>query len=118
MWEAYAERGKYAAVEGNPAEAADAYERAARGHPNASLYERAAFYMVEASGDLKRAAALAKQAVVLAPNSARCRLTLAQVYAAARLRESALAELERARALEPDSPVIKGWIARVKRGEF
>ncbi len=118
LWEAYLERGKYAAMEGRPAEAAEAYERAALGHPNASLFERAAFYLLEAQGDVRRAAALAKQAVAISPNSARARLTLAQVYAAAKLRESALAELERARALEPDSPAIKEWITRVKRGDL
>jgi len=117
MWESYAERAKYAALEGRPDEAAECYVRAALGHPSASLSERAAFYTLEAGGDLKQAAQLARQAVSLAPNSAKCRLTLAQIYAAAKLRESALAELERARALEPDQPLIKEWIARVKRGD-
>jgi curved DNA-binding protein CbpA len=117
MWESYAERAKYAALEGRPDEAAECYVRAALGHPSASLSERAAFCTLEAGGDLKHAAQLARQAVSLAPNSAKCRLTLAQIYAAAKLRESALAELERARALEPNQPLIKEWIARVKRGD-
>ena len=111
------ERAKYAAIEGNLVEAAESYERAALGQPNASLFERAAFYTLESGGDLKRASKLAKQAVAIAPNSAKCRLTLAQIYAAANLRESALLELERARALEPNQPLIKDWIARVKRGK-
>jgi len=117
MWEAYVERGKYAALEGHPSEAAVAYERAALGHPAAGLFERAAFYTLEAAGDLKHAAQLAKQAVSLAPSSAKCRLTLAQIYASAKLRESALAELERARALDPESALIKNWISRVKRSD-
>jgi curved DNA-binding protein CbpA len=116
LWESYLERAKYAAVEGRPAEAAEAYERAALGHPSPAFFERAAYFVLEAGGDLKHAAKLAKQAVSLAPNAAKCRVTLAQVYAAADLRESALAELERARALEPDQPIIKEWITRVKRG--
>jgi len=116
LWRSYLERAEYAAVEGRPAEAAEAYERAALGHPSPALFERAAFFTLESGGDLKRAAKLAKHAVSLAPNAAKCRLTLAQVFAAADLRESALAELERARALEPDQPIIKEWIARVKRG--
>jgi tetratricopeptide (TPR) repeat protein len=118
MWESYAERAKYAALEGNPAEAAAYYERAALGHPSPSLLERAAYYTLEAKGDLKHAAHLARQAVSMSPNSAKCRLTLAQIYASAKLRESALAELERARALEPDQPLIKEWITRVKRGDI
>ncbi|HEY5376988.1 MAG TPA: DnaJ domain-containing protein [Polyangiaceae bacterium] len=118
MWESYAERAKYAAIEGRPDEAAECYVRAAFGHPSASLLERAAFFTLEAGGDLKQAAQLARQAIALAPNSAKCRLTLAQIYASAKLRESALAELERARALEPEQPIIKEWIARVKRGDI
>jgi curved DNA-binding protein CbpA len=118
MWESYAERAKYAALEGRPDEAAECYVRAALGHPSASLFERAAFYTLEAGGDLKQAAQFARQAVALAPNSGKCRLTLAQIYASAKLRESALAELERARVLEPDQPIIKDWIARVKRGDI
>ncbi len=118
MWQSYAERAKYAAIEGRPDEAAECYVRAAPGHPSASLLERAAFFTLEASGDLKQAAQLARQAIALAPNSAKCRLTLAQIYASAKLRESALAELERARALEPEQPLIKEWIARVERGDI
>lgn len=117
LWEAYAERGKYAAFEGRHAEAAESFERAALGRPNASLFERAAFYTLEAGGDLRHASQLAKQAVALAPHSAKCHLTLAQIYFAAKLRESALGELERARTLEPEHPMIKDWIQRAKRGD-
>jgi len=117
LWESYLERAKYAAVEGNHAEAAESYERAALGQPSAALFERAAHYTLEANGDLRRANKLAKQAVALAPNSAKCRLTLARVYFAANLHESALAELERARTIEPNQPILKEWILRVKRGE-
>ena len=117
LWESYLERAKYAAVEGKHAEAAESYERAAIGQPSAPLFERAAHHTLEANGDLRKASQLAKRAVALAPNSAKCRLTLARVYFAANLRESALAELERARAIEPDQPILKEWIARVKRGE-
>jgi len=116
LWESYLDRAKYAAVEGNHAEAAESYERAALGQPSAGLFERAAHYTLEANGDLHKASKLAKQAVALAPNSAKCRLTLARVYFAANLHESALAELERARAIEPDHPILKEWILRVKRG--
>ncbi len=117
LWEAYVERGKYAAFEGRHAEAAESFERAALGRPSASHFERAAFHLLEAAGDLKHASRLAKQAVALAPQSAKCRLTLAQVYFAAKLRESGVAELERARALDPEQAQIKEWILRVKRGE-
>jgi curved DNA-binding protein CbpA len=117
LWEAYAQRGKYAAFEGRHAEAAESFERAAAGQPIASHFERAAFHLLEAGGDVRHAAQLARQAVALAPQSAKCRLTLAQAYFAGKLRESGLAELERARALEPDQPQIKEWLQRAKRGE-
>jgi curved DNA-binding protein CbpA len=118
LWEAYAERGKYAAFEGRHAEAAESFERAAAGQPIASHFERAAFHLLEAGGDARHAVQLARQAVALAPQSAKCRLTLAQAYFAGKLRESGLAELERARALEPDQPQIKEWLQRAKRGEI
>jgi curved DNA-binding protein CbpA len=117
LWESYLDRAKYAAVEGDYAEAAESYERAALGQPNPGFFERAAHYTLEANGDLRKANKLAKQAVALSPNSAKCRLTLARVYFAANLQESALAELERARLIEPNHPILKEWIARVKRGE-
>ncbi|HEY4104251.1 MAG TPA: DnaJ domain-containing protein, partial [Polyangiaceae bacterium] len=118
LWEAYVERGKYAAFEGRHAEAAESFERAAIGHPSATHFERAAFHLLEAGGDAKRAVQLGKQAVALAPHHGKCRLTLAQAYFAGKMRESGLAELERARALEPDLQLIKDFAARVRRGEI
>ena len=54
----------------------------------------------------------------MAPQNVKCRLTLAQIYASAKLRESALAELERARELDPTHHGVKEWIRRIHRGEF
>jgi curved DNA-binding protein CbpA len=118
LWEAYVERGKYAAFEGRHAEAAESFERAAQGRPSAAHFERAAFHTLEAGGDPKHAVQLAKQAVALAPQSSKCRLTLAHAYFVGRMRESGLGELERARSLEPDSQPIKDFSVRVKRGEI
>jgi Tfp pilus assembly protein PilF len=74
--------------------------------------------LLKSGGDLKRASDLAKQAVSLSPENVKCRLTLAQVYAAAKLKQSALAELERALALDPKQDFIRDYIRSVKRGEI
>lgn len=114
----YAERAHAAARDGHLAEAARLYERAAVGKPSAKLYERAAACLLDAGGDLRHVQELARRAVSLAPTSARCRMTLARFYIAAKLKESALAELQRASELAPDDPSIRDWIRRLKRGEL
>jgi Flp pilus assembly protein TadD len=115
-WEEYAERANYEVFEGRLAEAARSYEFAALGHPTWRFFERAAFCYLNSGGDLKRACELAKRAVALAPDNSRCHLTLAQIYIAAKLKQSALAELERALALDPKQDSIRETIRSVKRG--
>ena len=117
-WEEYAERANYEVFEGRLAEAARSYEFAALGHPTWRFFERAAFCFLNSGGDLKRAGELAKRAVALSPDNPKCRLTLAQIYIAAKLKQSALAELERALALDPKQESIKETIRSVKRGEL
>ncbi len=117
-WEEYAERANYEVFEGRLAEAARSYEFAALGHPTWRFFERAAFCFLNAGGDLKRAGELAKRAVALSPDNPRCHLTLAQIYIAAKLKQSALAELERALALDPKQESIREMIRSVKRGEL
>jgi hypothetical protein len=117
-WEEYAERANYEVFEGRLAEAARSYEFAALGHPNWRFFERAAFCFLNSGGDLKRAGELAKRAVALGPDISRCHLTLAQIYIAAKLKQSALAALERALSLDPKQESIKETIRSVKRGEL
>jgi len=118
MWREYAERADYEAFEGRLAEATRSYELAALGHPCWRFHERAAYCCINSGGDLKKASEHAKRAVSLAPENIRCRLTLAQVYVAGRLKQSALAELERALALDPQQETIRNYIRSVKRGEI
>jgi curved DNA-binding protein CbpA len=116
-WETYAERGQQEGLDGEWAAAARSYERAAQGHPHPTLFERVAFCLLHAKGDLKRASEFAQRAVFLAPQNVRCRLTLARCYAATKQRANALAELEQARQLAPELPEIRDWIRRVQAGE-
>ncbi len=114
----YLEQARYDERRGHYAEAAQAYERVLRGRPSPHIYNRAAHCLLEARGDAKRAGDLARKAVELAPAETAYRITLARVYAMAGMDQSALGELERARAQDPSDDTIKDWIKRVKRGEI
>lgn len=115
--QSYLDQAQYEERSGRLAEAATSYERAARGKPNARLLERAAHCLVESRGDFKKASELAKQAVSMAPEQADLRVTLARVYLAAGMKQSALSEFDRAFTLAPGDETIRTWIKRIKRGE-
>jgi len=114
----YLEQAASAEKEGQWAEAARSYQRAALGKPTARVHERAAACLLEAQGDLKAALEHARAAVNLAPNAAACRVTLARVYLAADMRNSAIAELERAQALAPQDDTIRGWLKRIRKNQI
>ncbi len=118
LWQEYAERADYEVFEGRLAEAVRSYEVAALGHPSWRFFERAAFCCLNSGGDLKKAAELAKRAVSMAPENPKCRLTLAQVYVAAKLKQSAISELERVLELDPKQDSIREYIRSVKRDEI
>jgi hypothetical protein len=44
-------------------------------------------------------------------------VTLARIYVTAGMKQSALAEFERAATLAPKDDTIRDWIRRLKRGE-
>ncbi len=113
----YLEKARYEEQNGRMLEAAASYERAARGKPNAQIFERAAHCLVECDGDLRKAADLAKKAASLAPRAPGPRVTLARAYVKAGMKESALLEFERAAQLSPEDDTIKDWVKRLKRGE-
>jgi len=116
-WQDYAERAEFEVYDRQFGEAARLYELAALGHPCWRFFERAAFYLLHSDGDLKKAAELAKRAVSLGSEVAKCRVTLARIYAAAKLKESAIAELERAIALDPkQEATLRDYMRQVKRG--
>ena len=45
------------------------------------------------------------------------RVTLARIYVSAGMKQSGLAEFERAATLAPKDDTIRDWIRRLKRGE-
>jgi curved DNA-binding protein CbpA len=113
----YLDQAQYEERSGRYAEAARSYQKAASGKPSARLFERAAFCLLEAGGDLRQAGEHAKKAVAMAPEDARIRLTLARVYLAAKMLQSAQIELERAEKIAPGDDTVKDWLRRIKRGE-
>ncbi len=113
----YLEQAQYEEKELHWAEAAKSYQRAALGSPTARVHERVAFCLLKAGGDMKLASEHGKEAVKLAPNQASMRVTLAEVYLKAGMRQSAIAEFERAQALAPHDDTIKDWLKRIRRNQ-
>lgn len=116
--EKYLEQARYEERSGYWLKAAANYEKAARGRPTAPIYEKAAQCHLNGSGDLRRAGELARMAVDLAPKDVGYRITLATIYAKAGMEHSALAELERAKTLEPTNDSIMDLWKRIRRGEL
>lgn len=114
----YMEQAQYEEKSGRLVEAARSYELAARGKPSAQLYERIARCLMEAGSDLRKAGDYARRASNLAPTELSPRLTLARVYLAAGMRQSAITEFERASTLAPNDEEVKTWLKRVRRGEI
>jgi curved DNA-binding protein CbpA len=116
MVDAYLERARYEENNGQHEQAARSYTRAARGRPNADVFRSAAECYLKAGVELRLASELAREATQIAPNRVDLRLTLAKIYEAAGMQQSAQRELERALELTPESDRIKQWLKRIKRG--
>jgi curved DNA-binding protein CbpA len=131
--EHYLAQAQYEEREGRLVEAARSYGRATLGSPNARTFERAAYCTLMAEGDLRVAGDYARKAVALVGQAtlsgqpgqtghanseeAQARVTLARIYMAAGMKQSGLAEFERAATLAPKDDTIQDWIRRLKRGE-
>ncbi|HEX3776919.1 MAG TPA: DnaJ domain-containing protein [Polyangiaceae bacterium] len=117
----YLAQAQYEEREGRMAEAARSYARATAGNPNSKVFERAAYCGLMAAIDLRLAGEHARRAVALASagqnEEGQARVTLARIYVTAGMKQSALAEFERAATLAPNDDTIKDWIRRLKRGE-
>ena len=113
----YLTQAQYEERDGKLVEAARSYARATLGSPDARTFERAAYCALLAEGDLRVAGEFARRAVALAPEDVQTRVTLARIYVAAGMKQSGLAEFERAATLAPKDDTIRDWIRRLKRGE-
>lgn len=116
--DSYLQQAEYERREGRLERAARNYEKAALGTDNHALYDRAANCLLDANTDIKRAGALSKKAVELAPERSDYRITLARIYAIAKMLNSAVMEAERAVKLAPDDEAAKTWLKRIRRGEL
>jgi curved DNA-binding protein CbpA len=114
--DSYLERARYEESNGHYEEAARSYTRSAQGRPSADVLRSAAECYLKAGVELRQASELARQAVQIAPDRADLRLSLAKIYEAAGMQQSAVRELERALELNPDSDRIKQWLKRSRRG--
>lgn len=114
----YLAQAAYEEREKRWADAARSYTRAHAGAPSSKLHERIADCLLNAQGDIRRALEHARNAVLESPNEPKYRVTLARAYLVAKMRDSAIGELERAAALAPTDDSIREQIRRVRRGEI
>jgi tetratricopeptide (TPR) repeat protein len=111
----YLEQAEYEERDEKWLAAAKSYTRALAGRPEARVYERVAHCLLTGEGDLREAGEMARKAVLLAPDHAKYRLTLARFYAKAGMKQSAEGELSRAATLAPNDDKVGDWIRRIKR---
>jgi curved DNA-binding protein CbpA len=111
----YLEQAKYEERDEKWLAAAKSYGRALAGQPEAGIYERVAHCLLSGEGDLREAGEAAKRAVMMQPQSAKFRVTLARFYAKAGMKQSAEGELSRAATLAPTDDKVNDWISRLKR---
>jgi curved DNA-binding protein CbpA len=111
----YLKQGAYEENEGRWADASLSYSRAVEGRPDdAFAHERAAFAMIKAGSNPRRAVELSRRAVELQPQSPDTHVTLARAYLHAGFGVSALAELDRALAAGPLDAQHKQIVAELR----
>ena len=111
-------RRAYDEHRGHIAEAAKSYEKALKGRPSATVYERTAHCLIEARAELKKAFDLPERPLSCAPK----RLLIESRWLASMRGPGwtkARSESSNEHAtLDPGDDTIKDWIKRVKRGEI
>jgi tetratricopeptide (TPR) repeat protein len=111
----YIEQAEYEERDEKWLAAAKSYSRALVGRPEPRLFDKVASCLLSGDGDLREAGEMAKRAVLMAPDSARNRVTLARFYVKAGMKQSAEGELSRAATLGSSDDKVVDWIRRLKR---
>jgi curved DNA-binding protein CbpA len=111
----YLEQAEYEERDEKWLAAAQSYTRALTGRPEAKVYEKVAHCLLSGEGNLREAGEAAKKAVLMQPDNARFRVTLARFYAKAGMKQSAEGELSRAQTLAPGDDKVTDWVRRLKR---
>jgi tetratricopeptide (TPR) repeat protein len=113
--DSYVEQAQYEEREGRWLDAAASYRRASRGRPTPRILERVAHCLLSGKGDLREAGDFAKRARDAAPDDAGIRVTLGKIFVEAGMKQSAIAEFERAQQLSPRDDTVRDWLRRVRR---
>lgn len=111
----YLEQAEYEERDEKWLAAAKSYARAITGRPEARIYDKLAHCLLTGEGNLREAGEAAKRAVLMTPDNARFRVTLARFYVKAGMKQSAEGELSRAATLAPTDDKVTDWIRRLKR---
>lgn len=111
----YLEQAEYEERDEKWLAAAKSYARALGGRPEPRIYEKVAHCLLSGDGDLREAGEMAKKAVLMRPDVAAYRVTLARFYLKAGMKQSAEGELSRAATLAPSDDKVTDWIRRLKR---
>lgn len=111
----YLEQAEYEERDEKWLAAAQSYTRALSGRPEAKVYEKVAHCLLSGEGNLREAGEAAKKAVMLQPDSAKFRVTLARFYVKAGMKQSADGELTRAATLAPGDDKVTDWIRRLRK---
>ena len=111
----YVEQAEYEERDEKWLAAAKSYTRALAGRPEAKIYDKVASCLLSGDGNVREAGEAAKRAVMMNPENARYRVTLARFYVKAGMKQSAEGELSRAATLAPSDDKVADWIRRLKR---
>lgn len=111
----YAQQAVYEERHKKWAAAASSWAKVSEGRPlDAGAHWRSARALLEANGDVKLAAKLARRATELAPEDVFAARTLGRAYLAAGMTLNAKRELERAVMLDPDDLPTKALLKEIK----